>query len=45
VALVFILALYGAEWQRWQRRREVRENMRRILEDRERNKDGGGMTG
>jgi membrane protein implicated in regulation of membrane protease activity len=34
VALVFILALYGAEWQRRQRRREVWENMRRILEER-----------
>ena len=31
VAFIFILALYGAEWQRLQRRREVREDMRRIL--------------
>jgi hypothetical protein len=31
---VFILALFGATWQRLQRREEVRENMRRILEER-----------
>ena len=34
VAFIFILALYGAEWQRLQRRREVREDMRRILAER-----------
>jgi hypothetical protein len=32
---LFLLALYGATWQRLQRRREVRENMRRILQERE----------
>ena len=31
---IFILRLYGYEWQRLQRRREVREDMRRILAER-----------
>ena len=36
VLFVFILGLWGHEWQRMQRHREVRENMRRILAERER---------
>jgi hypothetical protein len=32
---LFILGVTGYEMQRWQRRQEVRENMRRILEQRE----------
>jgi hypothetical protein len=35
VLFVFILAPYGATWLRLQRRREVRENMRRIFGERE----------
>jgi hypothetical protein len=31
---VSILALWGYEWQRLQRRREVQENIQRILEER-----------
>jgi hypothetical protein len=31
---MFLLALYGVTYYRWQRQREVRENMRRILEKR-----------
>src|SRR5262249_25525849 len=34
VLALFILALWGYEWQGLHRRREVRENMRRILEER-----------
>jgi DNA-directed RNA polymerase specialized sigma24 family protein len=34
VLFVFLLALYGATWQRLQRQREVKENMRRILQER-----------
>jgi hypothetical protein len=36
---MFLLALYGATWQRLQRQREVKENMRRILEQREQQRD------
>jgi Na+-transporting methylmalonyl-CoA/oxaloacetate decarboxylase gamma subunit len=35
ILFMFILAAIGYEMQRWQRREEVRENMRRILEERE----------
>jgi hypothetical protein len=35
VLFVFLLALYGAIWQRLQRRREVWESKRRILQERE----------
>jgi hypothetical protein len=40
VLALFILGLWAVEWQRLRRRREVRENMRRILEERkEKNAD------
>jgi hypothetical protein len=32
---MFLLALYGVTWHRLQRRWEVRENMRRILAERQ----------
>jgi hypothetical protein len=35
VLFVFILGVTGYEMQRWQRRQEVWESMRRILEERE----------
>jgi hypothetical protein len=38
VLALFILGLWGYEWQSLQRRREVRENMRRILEEREKDR-------
>jgi hypothetical protein len=34
VLALFILGLWGYEWQRLQRRREVRENMQQILDER-----------
>jgi hypothetical protein len=40
VLALFILGLWGYEWQRLQRRREVRENMRRILEERKEKEKG-----
>jgi hypothetical protein len=35
VLFAFMLGAIGYEMRQWQRREEVRENMRRILEERE----------
>jgi hypothetical protein len=40
VLFAFILGVTGHEVQRWQRRQEVRENMRRKLRERAEDRDG-----